>query len=48
MLKRGGIFTSLELQFLTDMKVYYTIVAGCWGVAPLKFDTPAKMLQKGL
>jgi hypothetical protein len=42
----GGIFTSPELQFLNDMKVDYTIVAGCWGVAPLKFDIPAEMLQK--
>jgi hypothetical protein len=42
----GGIFSSPELKFLDDMKVDYTIVAGCWGVAPLKFDMPAKMLQK--
>jgi hypothetical protein len=42
----GGIFTSPELQFLDDMKVDYTTVAGCWGVKEVRFDMPAEIMEK--
>jgi hypothetical protein len=42
----GGVVASPEIAFMDDMKIGYTIVAGAWGVKPLKITMPDDMLQK--
>lgn len=44
--KNDNIYTSIELEYLSNMGITYKIKYGCWGIKPLDFEFGEEFLEK--